>query len=168
MAFTAAGMRIGVVGGLGEGHIGGSEYLKVTHGKIAGMPPPLDLAREKAVQKAVRELIRAGIVKTAHDCSDGGLAVALAEMCFGNDVGARVDLKSKVRADHLLFGEDASRIVIAYSPDNAARVEQTCGSLLVDIGQTGGSALVFEGLFTASVAALREAWSRAIPNIVGA
>jgi phosphoribosylformylglycinamidine synthase len=171
MAFTAAGMRVAVVGGLGEGHLGGSEYLKVVHGKIAGMPPPLDLAREKAVQRAVRELIRAGLVKTAHDCSDGGLAVALAEMTFGNGIGARVHLKSALKPDALLFGEDASRVVIAYSSDVAARVEELCkklGAPVVDIGQTGGSSLIFEGLFTSSVASLREAWSTAIPRLVGA
>jgi phosphoribosylformylglycinamidine (FGAM) synthase-like enzyme len=135
------------------------------------MPPPLDLAREKSVQRTVRELIRAGLIKTAHDCSDGGLAVALAEMCFGNNIGARVLLKSTLRADALLFGEDASRVVIAFAPESAARVEELCkkfGATLLDIGQTGGNALVFDGLFTATIASLREAWSRAIPKIVGA
>src|SRR5206468_5130428 len=65
--FAAAGDRIGIVGGLGHGHLGGSEYLKAVHGKSAGMPPPLDLAREKAVQKAVREAVRAALLKAAHD-----------------------------------------------------------------------------------------------------
>src|SRR5436305_2169292 len=72
--FSAAGDRVGLVGGLGEGHLGGSEYLYAVHGKLLGMPPPLDLARERAVQKAVREAVRAGTLKAAHDCSDGGLA----------------------------------------------------------------------------------------------
>src|SRR5207237_1219795 len=77
------------VGGLGKGHLGGSEYLKTVHGKVAGVPPPLDFARERAVQKAVRDCVRAGLLKAAHDCSDGGLAVAVAEMCFGRDLGCR-------------------------------------------------------------------------------
>src|SRR5437868_1755915 len=112
--FLAAGDRIALVGGVGAGHLGGSEYLRAVHGKIAGMPPPLDLAREKAVQRAVRECVRAGAVRAAHDCSDGGLAVALAEMCFARNLGCKVRLKSALRADALLFGEDASRVLISY------------------------------------------------------
>src|SRR6267378_368751 len=68
-AFLAAGDRVGIVGGTGNGHLGGSEYLKAVHGLVAGMPPPLDLASEKAVQKAVRESVREGLLKAAHDCS---------------------------------------------------------------------------------------------------
>src|SRR5260370_7992365 len=124
--FLSAGDRVAVVGGLGKGHLGGSEYLKVVHGKIAGTPPPLDLLRENAVQKAVRECVRAGLLKAAHDCSDGGLAVALAEMCFGNELGCRVTLKSSLRPHALLFGQDASRIVISFAPAERERVEAIC------------------------------------------
>ena len=168
--FTAAGDRVGLVGGLGEGHLGGSEYLYAVHGKLLGMPPPLDLARERAVQKAVREAVRAGLLKAAHDCSDGGLAVALAEMCFAKEVGCRVALKSQLRADALLFGEDASRVIVSYRPDDREGVEAICsaaGAPFEDIGQVGGTALIFEGVLEAKVADLREAWRSSIPRLVG-
>jgi phosphoribosylformylglycinamidine synthase len=185
--FAQARDKVALIGGLGAGHIGGSEYLRVVHGKTAGLPPPLDFAREKAVQKAVRDCVRAGAVKAAHDCSDGGLAVALAEMCFANELGCRVSLKSSLRADALLFGEDASRILVSYAEGDRGRVEAICkaaGAPLEEIGQVGGSSLVIEcsalrpapaagaagssgGLLEARVAELREAWSTAIPRLVG-
>jgi len=169
-SFVAAGDRVGIVGGTGNGHLGGSEYLKAVHGLVAGMPPPLGLAREKAVQKAVRESVRAGLLKAAHDCSDGGLAVALAEMCFGKELGCRVMLKSRLRADALLFGEDASRIVVSYPAANGEKIEAICkaaGAPFEDIGQVGGSAFLIEGVLEAKVADLKETWSTAVPKVVG-
>jgi phosphoribosylformylglycinamidine synthase subunit PurL len=168
--FTAAGDAVAVVGGLGDGHLGGSEYLKAVHGKVAGRPPPLDFAREKAAQTAVRKAVRAGALKAAHDCSDGGLAVTLAEMCFVRDLGCRVALKSSLRADALLFGEDASRVVISYAPEARAEVEAICreaGAPLEEIGQVGGPSLVVEGLLEAKVSELKQPWSSAIPRMVG-
>src|SRR5213079_1708230 len=122
----AAGDRVGLVGGLGEGHLGGSEYLYAVHGKLLGMPPPLDFARERAVQKAVREAVRGGLLRAAHDCSDGGLGVALAEMCFARDLGCRVALKAKLRPDGLLFGEDASRIIVSFRAADRDGLEAIC------------------------------------------
>ena len=168
--FVAAGDKVALVGGKGNGHLGGSEFLKVVHGKIAGLPPPLDFAREKATQKAVRDGVRAGLVKAAHDCSDGGLGVALAEMCFERGLGCRVTLASKLRPDALLFGEDASRILISYAEGARAQVAAICkaaGAEVEEIGQVGGAALVIEGLVDASVVELRAAWSTAIPSLVG-
>jgi phosphoribosylformylglycinamidine synthase II len=168
--FVAAGDRVAVIGGLGDGHLGGSEYLKTVHGKVAGMPPPLDFAREKAVQRAVRLGVRAGALKAAHDCSDGGLAVALAEMCFQRDLGCRARLSSPLRPDALLFGEDASRVVVSYAAASRSEVEAICraaGAALEEIGQVGGTALIIEGLLDAKVADLKEPWSSAIPRLVG-
>ena len=168
--FLSPSDRVAVVGGLGKGHLGGSEYLKAVHGKTAGMPPPLDLAREKAVQTAVRNAVRAGVVRAAHDCSEGGLAVALAEMCFGRDLGCRVHLQSRLRPDALLFGEDASRIVVSHAAEERERLRQICaeaGAELIEIGQVGGSALIVEELLDVRVSELREAWSSAIPRLVG-
>jgi phosphoribosylformylglycinamidine synthase len=170
-SFTAAGEKVGLIGGAGSGHLGGSEYLKAVHGKVGGMPPPLDLAREKAVQRAVRECVRAGAVQAAHDCSDGGLAVALAEMCFGKELGCRVSFKAgKLRLDALLFGEDASRVIVSYARAQADRVKALCaaaGAPFEEIGQVGGASLIIEGLLEARVADLREAWNRPIPQLVG-
>ena len=103
---------------LGENReeLGGSEYLKVAHGLEEGRPPHLDLCREKAVQNACLEAIRLGIVRSAHDCSDGGLAIALAESCITHperEWGIEVELKEDMRSDALLFGESQSRIIIS-------------------------------------------------------
>jgi phosphoribosylformylglycinamidine synthase len=173
MSFAEAGNRIAVVGGLGNGHLGGSEFLKAVHGLVAGLPPPLDLVKEKAVQKAVRECVRERAVRCAHDCSDGGLAVALSEMCFGKGLGCKVTLSGSVAAEGALFGEDASRVVVSYAPDKAARVRELCKMVeLVEIGEvTSSGAFVVEGLaggrLEAQVATLKDAWKSAIPKLVG-
>jgi len=101
--------------------LGGSRYLKVCHGLKIGPPPRVDLAYEIKIQNAVRALIREGVVKSAHDCSEGGLAVALAECCFNPEksFGAEIDLKAgDAPATTVLFNESQSRIVISVAPEN--------------------------------------------------
>jgi phosphoribosylformylglycinamidine synthase len=130
-AFRNAGDVVALVGSI-QGEVGGSEYLACEFGKEAGRPPALDLAREKAVQETVRRAIREGLLSSAHDCSDGGLAVALAECCMMADppadgsapawLGAAVRIPFPVRKDFVLFGEDASRIVVSLPNANARRL----------------------------------------------
>ncbi|MBE9221379.1 phosphoribosylformylglycinamidine synthase subunit PurL [Cyanobacterium stanieri LEGE 03274] len=99
--------------------LGASEYLATIHDTIAGKPPALDFDLEKAVQKACREGIRHGLVKSAHDCAEGGLTVALAECCIGGSLGAVVNVPAFAgRLDTALFGELASAIIVSVSPDN--------------------------------------------------
>ena len=101
--------------------LGGSRYLKVCHGLKVGPPPRVDLAYEIKIQNAVRALIREGVVKSAHDCSEGGLAVALAECCFNPEksFGAEIDLKAgDAPATTVLFNESQSRIVISVASEN--------------------------------------------------
>jgi phosphoribosylformylglycinamidine synthase len=128
--FKAAGDVIILVGDVGQ-EIGGSRFLKVCHGRKAGIPPRLDVERELAVQNSVRDLIRAGLVRSAHDCSEGGLAVALAESCFNPEqlFGAKIDLSAAGRESNdppapaiLLFNESQSRIVVSCSPENAGEI----------------------------------------------
>src|SRR5207248_86920 len=123
--FKAAGDVIILIGELGD-ELGGSRFLKVCHGQKAGRPPRLDLERELAVQNAVRELIREGVVRSAHDCSEGGLAVALAESSFNPDglLGAEVDLSHAAHrtAATVLFNESQSRIVISCAPNDAEKI----------------------------------------------
>ena len=108
-----------------ENEFGSSEYAKEILGALWGYPPELDLEKEAALQKAVIELIRQGLVDSAHDCSDGGLAVALAEKAFAKGVGARVNLASNgLPAEFSLFGEDASRIVLSCDPESVLRIQQ--------------------------------------------
>ena len=100
-------------------NLGGSRYLKVCHGLKIGPPPHVDFAHEIKVQNAVRDLIRAGLVKSAHDCSEGGLAVALAECCFHPEklFGAEIGLNAgDTSAATVLFNESQSRIVISVGP----------------------------------------------------
>ncbi len=102
--------------------LGASLYLATAHGIDAGAPPPLDLTDEAAVQMLVRDLIRAGHLRAAHDLAEGGLAVALAESCITGGVGCDVDLPvalmdaADTRLDALLFGESASRVLVAVAP----------------------------------------------------
>ena len=125
--FKAAGDVVILLGEFGD-EIGGSHYLKVVHGLKAGLPPRIDFERELALQNALRELIRAGYVRSAHDCSEGGLAVAIAESCFNPDgfLGATIDLADAgaQRLDQVLFNETQSRVVISTVPENSEAILQ--------------------------------------------
>lgn len=147
------------------GHIGGSEYLAVVHGKVAGDSPAVDMDYERGVQRACLEAIRGGLVKSAHDCSEGGLAVALAESCIlGGDVlrGARIALDScSMRPDFLLFGEDQSRIVLTAAPENLdamLNVFPENGVDAVAIGTVGGDSLRINDTLNIECAALASAY----------
>src|SRR4029077_1645253 len=118
-----AGDEIILVGKIGD-ELGGSRFLKVCHGKKTGPPPQVDLGHEIEIQNAVRDLIHAGLVQSAHDCSEGGLAVALAESCFNpkQRFGATIDLgASQSEAATALFNESQSRIIISVRPENVEK-----------------------------------------------
>jgi phosphoribosylformylglycinamidine synthase len=132
MYFAAAGRTIVLLrGGAAaditdvESEFGSSEYAKEILGALWGYPPELDLEKEAALQKAIVELIQQGVVDSVHDCSDGGLAVALAEKAFAKGVGGRVNVSAHgLPAEFVLFGEDASRIVLSCDPGEILRIEQ--------------------------------------------
>jgi phosphoribosylformylglycinamidine synthase subunit PurL len=108
-----------------ESEFGSSEYAKEIHGVVWGYPPELDLEQEAALQKGLVEMIQAGLVESAHDCSSGGLAVALAESAFPQGIGLSVDVASSgLPAEFTLFGEDASRVVLACDPAHLAGIKQ--------------------------------------------
>ena len=108
-----------------ESEFGSSEYAKEVLGSLWGYPPELDLEKEASLQKAIVELIRQDLVDSAHDCGDGGLAVALAEKAFPKKIGARVNLTSGgLPVEFVLFGEDASRILVSCDPNNVSRIQQ--------------------------------------------
>jgi phosphoribosylformylglycinamidine synthase len=108
-----------------ESEFGSSEYAKEILGALWGYPPEIDLEKEAALQKAVIELIQQGLVDSVHDCAEGGLAVALAEKAFAKGMGARVNLASGgLPAEFVLFGEDASRILLSCDPEKVARIQQ--------------------------------------------
>ena len=115
---------------LGETHedLGGTEYLKIIHSREQGMPPWLDLEREQALQHCVLTLIHKGWVQSAHDCSEGGLLVTLAECCFTRPttpLGAQIALtQERMRLDALLFGESPSRILLSVKKEHLVHVQQ--------------------------------------------
>jgi phosphoribosylformylglycinamidine synthase len=106
--------------------LGGSEYLASIHGVVAGKPPVVDFDLERRVQAATREGIRQGWVRSAHDCAEGGIAVALAESCIAGQLGAQINLgltDVERRWDEVLFGESASRILVSVKPEHQAMWE---------------------------------------------
>src|SRR6202453_2669801 len=123
-----------------ESEFGSSEYAKEILGTIWGFPPALELEREAALQKALVELIDAGLVESAHDCSEGGVAVTLAESTFSNGVGVRANLESLgLPPEFVLFGEDASRILLSCDPADVSRIKQVAqdNGILADVlGET--------------------------------
>ena len=174
--FKNAGDVIILVGAALPGHdLGASRFLKVCHGRKAGLPPRLDLEHELAVQNATRDLIRAGLVKSAHDCSEGGLAVALAESCFNpaGVLGAEVKLRDERSGlAELLFNEAQSRIVISVAPENASEAQQRlqrAGVLSATLGAVGGDALWIranESDLHWPIAELHDLWFNSIARIM--
>jgi len=127
--------------------LSGSRYLKVCHDLKVGPPPCVDLAHEIKIQNAVHALIREGVVKSAHDCSEGGLAVALAECCFNPEklFGVEIDLKAgDTPATAVLFNESQSRIVISVAPENLQVMMSTLQDGQIpfqQLGRVGGDQL---------------------------
>jgi phosphoribosylformylglycinamidine (FGAM) synthase-like enzyme len=125
-----------------ELEFGSSEYAKEILGALWGYPPGLDIEREATLQRALVAMIQAGLVESAHDCADGGLAVALVESALPSGVGANVQLpKSKLPLEFLLFGEDASRVLLSCDPFHLARIQQVAeeyGVFADVLGETGG------------------------------
>jgi phosphoribosylformylglycinamidine synthase II len=164
--------------GLMTDELGGSEYLKVIHRQVRGRPPALDLERERSLQDFLREGARRGLFRSAHDLSDGGLGVGLAECLFGPlgaQMGVSVSLETPRRADTVMFSEGQSRILLTLGPENAAAVEalgEEHGVPLSRIGVTGGDRLriVINGAEAVSLPLerLRDIWWNALEKELGA
>ncbi len=161
IAFANAGDLIAVIGGV-HGLLDGSEYLKVLHSAIKGRPE-IDLSRELAVQATCASAIQAGVLASAHDISNGGLAVALAESCFAGDIGAAVEPGSvSSRSDELWFGESPSRILVSLSEKNlpeARAVALSQGADLNVIGRVGGDQIVLSDDAAISLEIARDRWT---------
>ena len=168
LAFPDEGLAV-VLLGAGElrpraSHLAGSEYLQAVHGRVAGRPA-IDLSLESGVQELCRRLIREGIAISAHDCSDGGLAVALAESCVAGGVGFRGAARLPKRWDVALFGEAQSRIVVTLAEGDWPRLMETAvasGVPVLRLGRTEGSRLSWGRLMDVPVADLALAWNRGL------
>ena len=179
--FKGAGDVIILVGSIGD-ELGASRFLKVCHGIKAGLPPRLDVNHELGVQRAVRRLIADGLVQSAHDCSEGGLAVALVESCFapGGLLGATVSIAaasatiSNVDVCAALFGEAQSRIIISVREESLAAVLASLGSAKVpfaQLGHVGGSELRIgfgDEEYKWPLAELHDLWYNSIARAVAA
>jgi len=164
---------------LGESRaeLGGSEYLQVIHGLLQGQPPALDLAREAALQRVLVEGAASGLIQSAHDCAEGGVAVTVAECTFGTGLGAVVDLNEVTASDGrfsvvgTLFGESASRVVVSVAPEQVPALLSLAareGVPATRLGEVGGGAIriAIDGapVIETPVADAERVWSTAIES----
>jgi phosphoribosylformylglycinamidine synthase II len=151
---------------IGSSHndIGGSEYLKIEHGHVAGRPPALDLTREKAVNRLMLSAVQSGYLHSAHDCAEGGMLVALAECCLLGGIGVRcpaIRPEPPLRLDAAFFGESPSRYIVSVASRAMPEMQSLARRHNVELsllGLAGGDHLEFEGQLRLSLAELREAW----------
>ncbi|MEK7281844.1 MAG: AIR synthase-related protein, partial [Chloroflexota bacterium] len=138
----------------------GSEYLELIHGQVKGRPT-IDLDLETRVQACCLEGISQGLLRSAHDCSDGGLAVALAECSIFSGLGFRGEGERKGRLDEHLFGEAPSRIVVSVAPQDISRLAELASTHqvpLTRLGQAGGDRFSFHGLLDLPLLSIAHAW----------
>jgi phosphoribosylformylglycinamidine synthase len=168
--FKATGETILVIGET-KGHLGQSIYLREIHGREEGAAPPLDLKIERKNGDFVRTLIEERRVTAVHDCSDGGLAVAIAEMAMSSGIGATVATPAGHARHAFWFGEDQSRYVVTVPTSDADRIlsdAKLAGVPAMKLGLTGGNALKLDGedpFQTARLRELNEAW---LPRLMSA
>jgi phosphoribosylformylglycinamidine synthase len=170
MGFQAAGDAVYVLGLFGlsgtAGDLGGSEYLRQLHGKVAG-PVSIDLGLEARLQSVLVEAAEARLLRSAHDCSHGGLAVTLAESAFVNRVGIESDAALIGRLDATLFGEASSRAVVSVAAANVEAFEalsQRHGLPILKLGTTGGDRLKLGSMLDAPLAELAPAFENGLED----
>ena len=155
---------------VGSSHndLGGSEYVKVEHGVVAGRPPALDLVRERAVDRLVLAAAENGLLHSAHDCAEGGMLVALAECCLLGGIGVRcpaIRPEAPLRLDAAFFGESPSRFVVSLASRAMPELQSLARRHHVEIsllGLAGGDFVEFEGQFRLSLEEMRQAWEGAL------
>jgi phosphoribosylformylglycinamidine synthase len=145
IGFKAEGEHLVLIGH-SQSHVGQSLWLELCHGRREGSPPPVDLAAEKRAGECIRSLVKDGLVTAAHDCSDGGAAVAVAEMGLAGNIGMAMTVVPQIaNPGAILFGEDQGRYVVTTrDPDRVRAIANEAQLFAVSIGTTGGDALVFD------------------------
>ena len=149
--------------------LGGSEFAEVVLGLVAGRPPALDLGKERALLGFLRAAASEATLASAHDCSDGGLAVALAECAMLGDEGFAVSLAGDLPEHVTLFSESASRVVLGVDRADEDRVVELAtqhGVPIARLGETGGPRAMAESMFDVPVEELRAVWEDAIPRLL--
>ncbi|MCK8489148.1 phosphoribosylformylglycinamidine synthase subunit PurL [Paenibacillus sp. MBLB2552] len=170
--FKSAGDIVFLLGET-KAELGGSELQAVVHGVVEGRPPQLDLDVEKKLLGAVLTAIQGGLVRSAHDLSEGGLAVALAESCISGGIGAKVDVASELRSDFALFSESQSRILLSASPEKAEALEKRLAERGVPAARIGvveglelNVAVNGTGVLNKPVEQLKRVWEDVIPCLM--
>jgi phosphoribosylformylglycinamidine synthase subunit PurL len=151
--------------------LGGSEFAEVMLGATDGRPPALDYERESRLHRLLYEAARQDILASAHDCSDGGLAVALAEAAIAGDTGFAVSLPGDLPPHVLLFSESASRAVVSLPPERVTVFEALANLHRVPaarLGETGGPRMVFDPWFETTVGESTALYEDAIPRLLRA
>ncbi len=165
--FTTEGSHVLVLGETRE-ELSGSTWADVVHGHLGGHPPVVDLPAECSLADLMIEASKTGVAESAHDLSDGGLAVALAEASFRHGVGVMVDLEDPFLE---LFSESSARAMVVVSEDRhdeLVALAEKHGVDLASIGRTGGDAIEVAGQFSIPVAELKAAWQATLPAVLGA
>jgi phosphoribosylformylglycinamidine (FGAM) synthase-like enzyme len=168
--FGAAGERVFLLGETRE-ELSGSEWAHVVHGHLGGLPPRLDLAAEQALASLLQDAARGGVVTSAHDLSEGGLAQALAESTFRGDIGVSVSLAPVAEDPFVaLFSESAARVLVTATEeqvDALAALAERHGVPIAALGRTSGDTISVEGAFDLPVAEAKAAWRATIPAVLG-
>ncbi len=172
--FRDADDRVLLLGPIGS-EMGASHYLSVVHARKEGRPPRLNFDLELSVQRSLLDMIRRGYIKSAHDCSEGGLAVALAEACISgeNRIGASIWIDGTgLRPDQVLFNESQSRVVATVGKEHLAEVERVlteAGTPFRWLGEVGGEVLsvaISDNVFEWGLADLHDSWYFSIERVM--
>jgi phosphoribosylformylglycinamidine synthase len=156
--------------GTTSNELGGSEWAHVIHKHLGGRPPQVDLAAEQALSRVLVAAATSGLVEAAHDLSEGGLAIGLAEACLRHGVGVTVDGLEQVGEDldvfTALFSESTARALVAVTTEKVAEFERLVGDVpCVRIGTVGGRDLEVPDQFVVSVAELKAAHQSTLPTV---
>jgi phosphoribosylformylglycinamidine synthase len=172
-AFAADGLVVGLLGadtlGTEVNDLAGSEYLQRVHRRVEGSPK-IDIDLEKRVQRVCREAIDRGLITSAHDCSEGGLAVALAECSIQGGIGFTGEFSVADRWDVTLFGERQSRIVVGLPEDRRdvlAGLAADSGVPFLKLGYTGGGSFRLNGQIDLTVSEIADVWNNGLEAASG-
>jgi phosphoribosylformylglycinamidine synthase II len=172
MGFARQADMVALLGNPGRGNLAGSELVVSRGGALQGPALHADLAAEVKLQRAILELARDRLLSSAHDVSDGGLGVALAECCIAGRIGCSIELPACDGASELnaLFHEEPSRVVVSFPPEQRAKVQERCDSLGVPfklLGFVGGDTLEIEDVLDVPLQVLAESHTRALERVTG-
>jgi phosphoribosylformylglycinamidine synthase len=167
IGFREAGHAIYLLGETLD-ELGGSEWAHSVHGHLGGQPPRVDLAAERALAGLLIEASRGGLLASAHDLSDGGLAQALVESCLHGGIGCRITLQADLEPFVGLFSESAARAIVTIAADQVQQLVDHCarhGVPAARLGEVGGAALAVVGHFAVPLDELRAAHEATLPAL---